>query len=145
MIIRKATLSDLDDIIKIEQEWISEYPCWGKKGFLKEFDKENSFTFVAVVDDIIVGFINFWDFSDLIEINSVVVSKKFLRRGIARVLLKEVFSYAKDNSIKRIVLEVNEKNIAALKLYESFGFKMYNVRKKYYDFNYDAIMMEVFL
>lgn len=145
MIIRKATLLDLKHIISLEEEWKNEYPCWGKGGFLKEFEKENSATFIALIDDAVVGFINIWFFVDLVEVNSLIVSKKFLRKGIASKLINHVFLFSKERGIKRIILEVNEKNKPAISLYEKLGFSVYNIRKKYYDFNYDAIMMEVFL
>lgn len=145
MTIRRATPLDLEGILSVEKEWEREYPCWGRSGFLKEFDKENSYTFIALIDEIIAGFINIWLFEELIEINSVVVSKGFLRKGVATNLIRYVFSFGKERGTKRVILEVNEKNTAALKLYSSLGFNMYNVRKKYYDFKYDAIMMEVFL
>ncbi|MCX7905631.1 MAG: ribosomal protein S18-alanine N-acetyltransferase [Elusimicrobiales bacterium] len=145
IVIREATVKDIDKIILIESEWKNYYSCWGRDGFIKEFEKENSYTFVAEIEYEICGFINFWVIFNEIEINSLVVSKKFIRRGIASLLLSKVFEFSKKFNIKRLILEVNENNVAAIKLYEKYGFSIYNIRKKYYDFKYDAIMMERFL
>ena len=44
--------------------------------------------------------------------------------------------------IKYITLEVRVSNVAAISLYEKFGFKSIGVRKKYYqDNNEDALIM----
>ncbi len=140
MIIRKANSSDIDEIVRIESEWKDEYPCWGKNGFLREFEKENSITFIAIIEGVVCGFINIW-ITDVVEINSVVVSKSYLKKGVASNLIKRVSEEALSRGIERIVLEVREDNIAALNLYKRSGFEVYNLRKKYYDFKYDAIMM----
>ncbi|MGC8866647.1 MAG: ribosomal protein S18-alanine N-acetyltransferase [Elusimicrobiales bacterium] len=141
MIIRKANSCDINDIVVVESDWKDEYPCWGRDGFLKEFEKKNSITFVAEISNKIVGFVNIW-IADVIEINSLVVSKSHLRQGIATQLLGRIIDEALSRGIERIVLEVRKNNIPALNLYVKNGFNVYNIRKKYYDFKYDAIMME---
>ena len=47
----------------------------------------------------------------------------------------------KDTKAEKIMLEVRESNISAIKLYEKNGFIEINRRKKYYG-NEDAIIME---
>ena len=140
-----AAPRDVGEIALIESQWKDSYPCWGVDGFLREFEKKNSFTLVARVGSKIIGFLNFWLFDDLIEINSLVVDKDFLRRGVATNLIKSVFDFAKERKIKRIILEVNENNEPAIELYRKFGFSLYSIRKKYYHFKYDALMLEKIL
>lgn len=140
--IRKADLNDLDDMVAIENEW-QDYPKWGKNGFLKEFEKNFSRTFVFVDDDTIYGFINFWELDDIIEINSIVVSHRRLRSSIGSMLIDFAIDCAKKGGCKRIILDVNEKNIPAISLYKKKGFRVYNTRKKYYDLKYDSLLMEL--
>lgn len=143
--IRVAAEEDVDKIVSLESQWKESYPVWGRDGILAEFKKDNSFTFVAELEGEIVGFVNFWVFDELIEINSVVVSKYFLRRGVGKGLIESVYSFAKERGIRRIILEVNEMNKPAIELYKKVGFCVYNRRKKYYDCKYDGLMMELIL
>lgn len=141
MIIRKASVNDIDDIVRIENEWKDFYCCWGKNGFIEEFKKDYSITFVAEVEGKIAGFINIWIIDD-VEINSIVVSKLYLRRGIGSCLINRAIEEARYRNISRVILEVNKENVAAVNLYLKNGFEVYNIRKKYYDCKYDALMME---
>jgi ribosomal protein S18 acetylase RimI-like enzyme len=132
--IRKALIRDIERIVEIENEW-SDYPKWGRNGFLKEFEKEYSKTFVYD-DGVIKGFINIWDL-DVVEINTLVVSKSFVRNKIGETLLRYVISFSTG---KNIILEVNEKNIGAILLYTKNGFRIYGRRKSYYGTS-DAVLM----
>jgi len=132
--IRKALIRDIERIVEIENEW-SDYPKWGRNGFLKEFEKEYSKTFVYD-DGIVKGFINIWDL-DVVEINTLVVSKSFTRNKIGETLLRYVISVSTG---KNIMLEVNEKNIGAILLYTKNGFRIYGRRKNYYGTS-DAVLM----
>jgi ribosomal-protein-alanine N-acetyltransferase len=132
--IRKALIRDIERIVEIENEW-GDYPKWGRNGFLKEFEKEYSKTFVYD-DGVIKGFINIWDL-DVVEINTLVVSKSFVRNKIGETLLRYVISFSTG---KNIILEVNEKNIGAILLYTKNGFRIYGRRKSYYGTS-DAVLM----
>jgi ribosomal-protein-alanine N-acetyltransferase len=132
--IREALIKDIDRIVEIESEW-EDYFKWKKEGFLKEFEKEFSKTFVYD-DGIIKGFINIWDL-DVIEINTLVVSKKFIWNGIGNSLLNHIIKLANK---KIITLEVDEKNTNAISLYLKNGFKVYGKRKNYYGSS-DALLM----
>ncbi len=137
--IRTAKKEDIKKITDIENQW-PDYPKWGEVGFLKEFEKDYSKIFVYD-DGGVKGFINIWDFKEEMEINTLVVSKSNIGHGIGFKLMEYALSYAKNNGVKRILLEVNEKNEPAISLYKKFGFEVYNLRKKYYDLKYDALLM----
>lgn len=140
--IRFAKIDDIDAIVSIENEWHG-YPRWGKNGWLNEFKKDFSKTVVYEENGNILGFINWWENSDVIEINTLCVSKKYTRRKIASLLIDSVIENSKN--FKRIVLEVNEINEPAINLYIKKGFSVYNRRKKYYDLKYDALLMELII
>ena len=46
-------------------------------------------------------------------------------------------------NISSIILEVNEKNIPAIRLYKKYGFKQIGLRKKYYNNSDNAIIMSL--
>lgn len=56
------------------------------------------------------------------------------------MLLLSLINKAQE-SCKLITLEVNEKNLAAIHLYEKCGFKTIGTRKKYYNNTFDAYIM----
>ena len=72
----------------------------------------------------------------------------FTKENIFVEKLKKEDKNKKNSEIKNIhfsenkfLLEVNENNIKALKLYKKIGFEQISVRKNYYGNNEDAIIM----
>ena len=84
---------------------------------------------LANVDGAYVGMaICFWGFSTfnarpLINIHDFMVLKEFRLRGIGKALLTEVERIARARGCCKITLEVQMKNEAARRIYQSFGFK----------------------
>ncbi len=90
-------------------------------------------------DDMVVGFITATDLKETCDILSLVVDPKYRNKMVASNLLDYLISEL-DENLKLITLEVASKNIAAIKLYEKFGFEVVNVRKNYYKDD-DAYLM----
>lgn len=95
-------------------------------------------TFVYNLNNDVVGFIHIQDFDDEIDIISVVIDEKFRNRGFASKLMDYVVNYSNG---RKIILEVNGNNKAAIGLYKKYGFKDVGIRKGYYN-GEDAIVME---
>ena len=66
------------------------------------------------------------------------VNEENRKQGIATSLMEEMF---KKENYSRIMLEVNENNIEALRLYNKLGFKEISLRDRYYGED-TAIIME---
>ena len=66
------------------------------------------------------------------EIENVVVAARFLRRGIANVLVRELIRSAENEEASAILLEVRESNLPARNLYEKHGFRQVGLRRTYY-------------
>ena len=96
---------------------------------------------IAKINREIVGFAGVIDTVDQLEITNIVVRKDFRKKGIGNELLTELIKLAKENGKEKITLEVNNTNLAAIKLYEKNGFKNVGFRKKYYNNTYDANIM----
>lgn len=140
MRIIRASKEDIAQLCLIEKEY-DGYACWGEAGFLAEFSKPFSLTMKAKLHGKIAGFINFWILKPQVEINTLVVSKNFLRKGIASALLLKAQEYAVKNDCLELLLEVCEINYPAISLYRSFGFEKIFSRPKYYNSLYDAMVM----
>lgn len=84
---------------------------------------------LARVDAAYVGmaicFLGFSTFSaqPLINIHDFMVLKEYRRQGIGKALLEAVESVAEERGCCKITLEVQMKNEAARRIYQSFGFK----------------------
>lgn len=140
MTITRASRNDISALCDIEKEY-PDYAAWGENGFLAEFLKPFSVTLVAREDQSPAAFVNFWLLRPRTEINTLVTSRKYLRRGFARALLNKCFEYARKNDCPELFLEVAQNNKPAIELYLSCGFAEISRRAKYYNNTYDAIVM----
>jgi putative acetyltransferase len=57
------------------------------------------------------------------ELKRVFLQKEFRGKGLGRKLLLGILAWAKDNGVRRIILETGEILQAANKLYRSLGFQ----------------------
>lgn len=88
----------------------------------------------------LLGFLHYSKIYETIEIQNIIVDKKWRNHGIATSLLEHLIINNEENS-ERIILEVNENNIEAIKFYTKHNFKEIKRRPKYYK-NEDALIME---
>ena len=82
---------------------------------------------------------------DEAEILSIGVTPDRQRQGVGKRLLQRFFEHGTSQNMTRVVLEVAEDNIPAVKLYRDFGFVEFGRRKDYYkqgNQKIDAIMMK---
>ena len=143
VLIKKMEKPDVDDIFEIEKAAYGEHH-WSKESFYNELDNNISNYFVAQIPETrkIVGYLGSWFIVDECHITNVAVTPDFRRQNIAQQLLTALIDECYKNMIKYITLEVRVSNVAAISLYEKFGFKSIGVRKKYYqDNNEDALIM----
>lgn len=85
-----------------------------------------------------VGYLEVRLVDGVLDIINVYVNEENRRQGIAKALFNFCFE---DQTYSRIMLEVSEKNISAIKLYNSLGFKEISFRERYYN-DSGAIIME---
>ena len=111
-----------------------------------DFDKNEKF------EKNMLGYVAFYGTIESIDIFEVAIKKEYQGQGFGKKLLIESMkNLIKDNENIRIknihfsgdkfLLEVNENNEKALKLYKKIGFEEIYVRKNYYGNNENAIIM----
>ncbi|MDP5275443.1 GNAT family N-acetyltransferase [Chengkuizengella axinellae] len=98
-----------------------------------DLEKQRNLFLVAEVDDKIVGFSRCEGtylnrFSHKVEFG-VCVLKDYWGYGIGKNLLKESIGWADSIGIKKITLNVLEKNNKAIQLYKSYGFETEGILK----------------
>lgn len=142
IIINEMTLFDFEKIKDILITDFDEF--WNPEILENELKKLNSKYIVAKIENEIVGFAGINYNYDYVEIMNIVSKKTYRRKGIASALLEKLILNSKEFNVSKIGLEVSEKNIPAIKLYEKLGFKQVGRRKKYYNGIYDAILMDFY-
>ena len=141
IIISKMQDEDIEEALLTEQ---SHNIHILSKNILKEDIKNKNYNYLVAKnnDGKIIGYIGISYVLDSADIISIVVHKDYTQKGIATLLLQEIFAFTKENNIQKIMLEVRKSNIPAQKLYEKHGFKQIAIRNNYYDNTEDALIYE---
>ena len=127
--IRSAALNDVPAILAIEQ------PAPGAAHWTSEqYNKlvNSGVVLVAEAAGQLCGFVCAQAVAGDWEIENLVVSAEFLRRGIANELVRELIRRAKSEPASAMLLEVRESNLPARGLYEKHGFCEVGRRRVYY-------------
>ncbi len=95
----------------------------------------------------ILGYIVFYGTIENTDIFEIAIKKEYQGQSFGEKLLKESMEEIVKKNINgnfsknKFMLEVNEKNVKALKLYEKIGFERISIRKNYYGKNENAMIM----
>jgi [ribosomal protein S18]-alanine N-acetyltransferase len=140
LIIRNMLHSDLPCVLEIERLLFST--PWSEDSFLNEIYKKYAISKVAVVDGDVIGYICANFILHEAHILNLAVLPAFQRRGVATALMNGSLEELKQKGCVFMYLEVRASNTGARRFYELFGFKVTDVRKKYYiNPNEDALLM----
>lgn len=122
IIIRNMLENDLNDVKSLNEATLPEnYPMWI---WINEFVKAKDFSFVALDNNKIVGYI----LCNKEYIVSFAVSNKYRGQGIGSKLLKMCIGKLKNN----VKLQVRVNNSVAIKLYQKNGFEIKKTLPNYY-------------
>jgi len=137
-------LEDLDEVLYIEQ---ASFPSpWSRNMFLEEMDNRNSRLVVFKMERLVIGYICFWVVLDEAHILNIAVHPEKKHQGVGLIMMAELEALCLKEGLKRIILEVARKNIAARGLYRKCGFRSVGFRKNYYSVTKDdALIMEKYL
>lgn len=125
---------------------------WSRSA-LEELFTAPGTTGAAVVDAVgghrFAGFVLFRSLGDFAEILTVAVAPEYRRQGLGRMLLRHAVRKAREAGAERLLLEVQDGNLPAMRLYEKLGMTAIDRRPNYYKSDNgshaDAIMMQLFL
>ena len=139
---RRLKLRDLNAIEVIER---AAYPTpWSRSMFAGELAKPSSICLGAIdaEENRLVGYLIISRYVDAWHVMNLAVADSHRRRGIATRLMERLFDLTAGDGRRGYTLEVRVSNEAAIKLYESLGFKARGVRRGYYtDNREDALIM----
>ena len=146
---RRLSVEDFPRAMEIERDGF-RHP-WSEELLRKELTHDWSQILVATeqatdpegrTSEVMLGFVVCWLVHDELHILNLAVAVEARRRGVARALLRESEARARQRGAALATLEVRRSNIAALKLYQSLGYRQVGIRANYYaDEGEDAIVM----
>lgn len=133
-----ANIDDVKDIANIENNSFST--PWSEKAIRESMDAGTIF-YVACLNDKIVGYMGLSKIVGEGYVTNIAVLPEYRRLGIGEKILGYVIDNTKAE-LEFISLEVRVSNIAAISLYEKFGFERVGLRKRFYtNPQEDAIIM----
>lgn len=138
--IRELTLDDHFELFELVNNIFE-----GKRNIFQiknSFLNERNNCFGYFLNNKLIGFINFIYLFEEADLDLIGVEEKYRKMGIGKKLVEKMFISLRVKNVKRIFLEVYEKNYNAIKLYENNGFFKINFRKDYYGLNKNAIVMK---
>lgn len=141
VIIRQATVDDVDDIYEIEKLCFPD--PWSRDSLIYEMtENPRAFYIVAKLDEKVVGYAGLWWIGDEGHITNVAVRPGYRHRHIGNGIIQVMIDFTTQEGIMHHTLEVRRSNLPAISLYEKFGFVVEGVRKEYYANNKeDALIM----
>lgn len=137
------TAEDIPAVAEIEKSCLKR--SWTQKMLEEEFNSPFFACIVAKTGGEVAAYLSYHIIVSEYHIANLAVKENFRRKGVARRLIGELVSRAKNNGVSGITLEVSANNLAALSLYQNCGFLKSGLRKNYYGASDDAVIMWKYL
>lgn len=138
--IRAWEEKDLPILAALEKECFSD--PWSEQALLSSFVLPFSHCFLLEDGGQVCGYCILSVLFEDAEILNIAVSKEQQKKGYGALLMETMLEKARALGATQCFLEVRESNLAAISLYEKYGFSQYGVRKKYYEDGENALVMK---
>jgi len=141
LVIERMREDDIAPVQAIERE-IFLTP-WPKNAYHRELSQNRQASYIVLRrEGEIVGYGGLWKVGDEAHVTTIGVRARDQHRGFGRALFAALVQRAYVLGARWITLEVRNSNDHAIRLYESFGFKVIGRRRGYYtDNGEDAVIM----
>ncbi|MDE7395936.1 MAG: ribosomal protein S18-alanine N-acetyltransferase [Clostridiales bacterium] len=126
----RATATDVPLLAAMEKAYI-ECP-WSEENLRQSLADENSAIYLLRVNGDVVGYGGVRTVYETAEVYNIAVHAAYRRKGYGTAILQKLEAHAKAQGANELLLEVNEQNEAAVRLYKKQGFTVLSVRKNYY-------------
>jgi ribosomal-protein-alanine N-acetyltransferase len=126
-------IGDSDRCAELEAQLFPGDDPWPAVAFIRELESRHNHYVAARVDGTLVGYAGITRLGRTppfeYEVHTIGVDTAYQGRGIGRRLLDMLLDIADGGAV---FLEVRTDNDAAIKLYQSVGFDVVGLRKRYY-------------
>ena len=127
------TIGDADRCAELEAQLFPGDDPWPAVAFIRELESAHNDYVAARLDGELVGYAGVSRLGRKppfeYEVHTICVDSRLQGKGIGRVLLDHLLAIADGGTV---FLEVRTDNVAAIALYESVGFTVVGLRKRYY-------------
>jgi ribosomal-protein-alanine N-acetyltransferase len=151
MMVRLATLADLDEILRLAADAFGA-SAWSRRMFLRILEEAERSPLSRTVlvgsgmQGAIGGYVVAQRAADEAEIQALAVAAVQRRHGLGSELVGAVLERLASQSVKLVFLEVRVSNLGAQAFYRHLGFSEYGRRPQYYRSPIeDAVLMHRWL
>lgn len=139
---RRATLQDLEQLLALERDFPSDR--LSRRSLRRLLTQATADVWVCTAGDHVLGdaVVLYRAAGKTARLYSLVTDAKARGRGVATALLKAVEAAARRRGVGRLCLEVRPDNVAAIKLYEKFGYRLVRRIEQFYEDGRDALRFE---
>ncbi len=141
LFIRWMQYPDIPTVCYIERE---VFPSpWTDENFLYELEnRDYNISIIGLIEKKLVTYAVSYIVYDEIHISNLAVVPEFRHLTIGEKILKLTLQIGMEKSCQIAHLEVRRSNVAAISLYQKYGFQIVGVRKNYYqNEREDALLM----
>ncbi|MEO7324040.1 MAG: GNAT family N-acetyltransferase [Dokdonella sp.] len=137
--VRRATHNDLAALVALEQASFA-LDRMSERQWRRHLGSLSADVLVAVRERRIVGAAVLFRRrgSDIARLYSIAIAASERGNGIGAILLDAVEQAAHRQGSRRLRLEVRSDNVAAQRLYESTGYRLFGAHRRYYEDGQDA-------
>lgn len=138
--VRRAVPSDLDGMREVEDASFAN--PWNAEAFAGAMAAPGTDVLVAVAGSEVAGHAVVTAGEGEAELANLAVGAAHRGAGVGEVLLAGAVDVARGRGVRRVLLAVRGSNVAAIRLYERFGFRGIGSHESYYkDPSEDARIM----
>ena len=137
--IKQINEKDIDLCYGLDSNTIS---LWSKKQWANEFKKEGTKIFGLTITNLVIGICVFQIVIDEAQINYFVIDQKFRKKGFGSYLKSYLIKKCESLNLKKLLLEVSQRNVTAERFYSRFNFNTVGIRKNYYKDGSHSLLKE---
>jgi ribosomal-protein-alanine N-acetyltransferase len=139
--VRRTRIEDLPAILRIETKSFAR-DAWSRDQFLDYLaDPARCVFLVASIQGTVIAYALAYHTAIRAEIDSIAVTPRYRRQGIAATLLKRVLNSLRSLGLPAVFLNVRLENESAIRLYRELGFAPIRRIHHYYEDGATAIRM----
>lgn len=127
--IREMTTRDLNEVMVIEQATFAS--SWPRDIFQQILENNNGHGYILTLKKEIIGYICILKKGNAIHLANFALKEEYRNKGMGTKFLQQIIDSV-SGDFDFIYLEVRKSNKKAIKLYENFGFKIYQIIADYY-------------
>jgi ribosomal-protein-alanine N-acetyltransferase len=113
--------------------------------FIEEIRNPSAFCFVIKREgepkEPVIGFICFRNIVNESELLNIGIHLQYRLLGLGKKLMQFYMDFCCREGIQTFYLEVNSSNRPAIHLYQCFSYRSFGKRKKFYQGQFDALLM----